>query len=244
VPISEDLEHPHQVTLAVGPNGDLYAAGIDAKLGLWISRSRDQGKTFSTPRAAAPLLANPAAECAQTAGDPLPRELQACSGPNPSLSFVRDRPVVVYGDVGPNQTPDVYSVSLRPDLKPLFRVPVQPPDKGKTQQFAPTAAADPTTGALWACWYDTTFDPHAHRAWFTCSVSSDGRTWSPPERAASDPTPTVVVYSGLGKGGLGPTVTARNGLAHAFWPDGRIIENELDIFTAALPERAARALKP
>ena len=75
-------------------------------------------------------------------------------------------------------------------------------------------------------------------------MSDDGRTWSPPERAASDPTPTVVVYSGLGKGGLGPAVTARNGLAHAFWPDGRIIENELDIFTAALPERAARALKP
>lgn len=244
VPVSGGLEHPHRATIAVGSNGDLYVAGIDAKIGLWISRSRDHGRTFVAPRAVAPLLANPAGGCALSAGEPLPQELTACSGPDPSLSVGRDRLFVVYADAGANQTSDVYAVALRPDLSRLFRVRVEPPDTGKTQQFAPASAVDPTTGTLWACWYDTTFDSHARRAWFTCAASRDGRAWSSPERAAADPTPTVVVYSGVGKSGLGPAVAARNGVAHPFWADGRVIENELDIFTAALSERAARAIQP
>jgi hypothetical protein len=239
-----DLVRPHRATIAVARNGDVYVAGIDAKVGLWITRSTDGGRIFSAPRAAAPLLANPAGGCALTAGDPLPQELRACEGPDPTVSIGKDRVFVVYSDVGSNQTPDVYAAALGLDLKPLFRVPVQPPDRGKTQQFAPTSAVDPTTGTLWACWYDTTFDPHARRAWFTCAASREGRTWSPPERAASDPTPTVVVYSGLGRGGLGPALAAQNGVAHPFWADGRVIENELDIFTASLSEAAARAVKP
>jgi hypothetical protein len=55
-----DLVRPHRATIAVAPNGDVYVAGIDAKVGLWITRSTDGGRRFSAPRAAAPLHANPA----------------------------------------------------------------------------------------------------------------------------------------------------------------------------------------
>ena len=114
---------------------------------------------------------------------------------------------VVYGDVGANQTPDVYAVTLDRALKPVSRAQVNPVEKKKTQQFLPAAALDPTTGVLWACWYDTTFDPNAHRAWFTCSASHDGRTWSAPLRASSEPTSPNILYGTLG--GIGPLCGGR-----------------------------------
>ena len=107
--------------------------------------------------------------CALTAQDPLPKELTGCAGPDPTIGVGKDRVYVVYGDVGANQTPDVYAVTLDRALKPVSRAQVNPVEKKKTQQFLPAAALDPTTGVLWACWYDTTFDENAHRAWFTCS---------------------------------------------------------------------------
>jgi hypothetical protein len=237
IPISNALRHAHRATVAVGPDGTVYVAGIDARVGLWIVRSTNGGRTFTAPRTAAALRANPAGGCALTAGEPLPQELRACAGPDPTLVVRRGGVYLFYGDVGANQSPDVYVAALSSKLAPRFRVPVHPPDKGNAQQFFPTGTVDPVTGTLWACWYDTTFDSHERRSWFTCAASRDGHTWSPPERAAADPTPTVVLYGALGQGGLTPSLTARNGIAHPFWADGRVIENELDVFTAALPER-------
>jgi hypothetical protein len=236
--LSTALDHPHRVRLAVAATGDVYATGIDAKIGLWIMRSQDGGKTFSSPRAAAPLVANPAAGCAQTAGDPLPKELSACEGPDPTLT-VGKRVSVVYGDVGANQTPDVLVAGLTLDLKPLFHVRINPPETKKTQQFMPVSALDSSTGTLWACWYDTTFDPNAHRAWFTCSASRNGRTWAEPVRASSDPTAPDILYGTLGGAGLYPALTAAKGVAHAFWTDGRVIADSTDIFTASIPQRTA-----
>lgn len=237
--VSAASRHPHFVRVAVAPDGDVYAAGIDAKLGVWVARSTDGAKTFGAPQRAATLLANPAGSCAQAADDPLPRELTACEGPDPSLDVGPDRVYVVYGDVGRNGTPDVEVAGLDRDLKPLFRAQVNPPDTSKTQQFMPASSLDPTTGVLWACWYDTTFDPNAHRAWYTCSASRDGRRWTPPLRASAVPTSPTILYGTLGASGLYPAVAARDGVAHAFWADGRVIANEADIFTAAIPQRAA-----
>jgi hypothetical protein len=101
------------------------------------------------------------------------------------------------------------------------------------------AGVDPTAGVLWACWYDTTFDPNAHRVWFTCSASRDGRAWSAPERAAAVPPLTADVFSAVAAGGLYSALAARGGVAHAFWIDGRVVDLEQEVFTAALPERAA-----
>jgi hypothetical protein len=238
-PVSATLEHPHHATLAVAANGDLYIGGIDAKLGVWVARSTDGGKTFTPPQAAAALRANPAGGCALTAQDPLPKELTGCAGPDPTISVGKNRVYVVYGDVGVNQTPDVYAVTLDPELKVVSRAQVNPVETKKTQQFLPAAGLDPTTGVLWACWYDTTFDPNAHRAWFTCSASRDGRTWTAPLRASDEPTAPNILYGTLGGKGLYGAVAARHGVAHVVWADGRVIANSSDLFTAAIPEKAA-----
>jgi len=238
-PVSSSLEHPHHATLAVAENGDLYVAGIDAKLGVWVARSTDGGKTFAAPEAAAALRANPAGGCALAAQDPLPKELTGCAGPDPTVAVGKDRVYVVYGDVGANQTPDVYAVTLDRDLKVVARTQVNPVEKKKTQQFLPAAGLDPTTGVLWTCWYDTTFDENAHRAWFTCSASHDGRTWSAPLRASAEPTSPSILYGTLGGAGLYAAIAARQGVAHVFWADGRVIANSSDIFTAAIPEKTA-----
>ena len=123
---------------------------------------------------------------------------------------------------------------MTPALQPLFRGQVNPADKGKTAQLLPVAAADPSTGALWACWYDTTFDPHAHRAWFTCSTSADARTWSAPDRAAAVPTAPVDLFSIASQNGLYPALAAAAGIAHPLWPYGRSVPLSLDVFTAAV----------
>jgi hypothetical protein len=149
--------------------------------------------------------------------------------------------LVVYDDVGANRTPDVYVTALDAKLRPLFRARVTPPDSGKTQQFFPAAAVDASTGVMWACWYDTTYDPNAHRAWFTCSASRNGRTWTSPERAAAQPSLTGDIYRVAFRPGLYPSVVAGGGVAHAFWADTHIAANGVDAYTAALPERAAFA---
>ena len=111
---------------------------------------------------------------------------------------------------------------------------MNPRDKGKTAQFLPVAAADPSTGRLWACWYDTTFDPNGHRAWFTCSASGDGRTWTAPVRAAAAPTAPADLFTVASQNGAYPALAAADGVAHPLWPDERDFVLSIDLFTAAL----------
>ena len=239
VVVSRALEHPHLVTVAA-KDGAVYLAGIDAKLGLWISSSDDGGRTFSAPRAVAPLLGNPASSCAQTADQPLPREARSCEGPDPTLVVQGDKLLLVYSDYGANRTTNVYAVGIsRSSTKPLFRVQVNPPDQGKTEQFVPAATVDPKTGTAWACWYDSTFDPHARRLWFTCAASHDGRHWSNPVAAASTPSAAADIYGTIGGYGLRPAVVADDGIAHAFWGDSRRYQDEVDAETAAISETRA-----
>jgi hypothetical protein len=232
---------PHLATIAVGPSGDVYAAGIDARHGIWIARSTDRGSTFGAMQTAAPLLANPSSNCAgQINYSPLPTEETSCIGPNPTVLATKAGVVVVYDDVGPNRTPDVLVVALDRELRPRFHAQVNPPDKGKTQQFFPAAAVDAGTGVLWACWYDTTFDPNAHRAWFTCSASRNGRVWTSPERAAAEPVHVSDLYTDLqASTGFSPAVVADRGVAHPFWIGVNRTDFTQNIYTAALSERKA-----
>jgi hypothetical protein len=233
------LDQPHLASLTVAPDGVLVLAGIDVKLGVWISRSTDAGRSFSKPRTAAQLLANPSELCSRAADAVLPHEETACAGPDPSVTVTADRVFVVYDDVGANGTQDVFVTALDRDLKVLFRRTVNPEETAHTNQFFPASAVDATTGVLWACWYDTTFDPNAHRAWFTCSASRTGRTWGAPVRAAAEPTYAADLYRISATHGLEPAIVARDGRAHVFWTDGRIAANEFDVFTAAIPQPVA-----
>jgi hypothetical protein len=241
VVVAKAADEPHLSTIAVAPGGDVYIAGIDAPHGIWITRSTDDAKTFTAPRAAAPLRANPSSTCAgQSSFAPLPNEETSCIGPNPTVLAAAKNIHVVYDDVGANGTPNVYDVTLDRALHPIFTAQVNPPDHGHTQQFFPTAALDQSTGALWACWYDTTFDAHAHRAWFTCSASRTGRTWTPPERASAGPTAVADLFTDLRTAtGFSPSVAAGGGVAHAFWIEIDPQNFAQRISTASLPERTA-----
>jgi hypothetical protein len=232
---------PHLSTIAVGPSGTVYVAGIDARHGIWIARSADRGRTFGPVQTAAPLRANPSSNCAgQVNYSPLPTEETSCIGPNPTVLATKTGVSVVYDDVGANRTPDVFVTTLDRDLRPRSHAQINPLDKGATQQFFPAAAADASTGILWACWYDSTFDPNAHRAWFTCSASRDGKTWTPPERAGADPVHVSDLYTDIqGSTGFAPAVVADRGTAHAFWIGVNRTTFEQDIYTAALSERKA-----
>ena len=233
--IASSLRDPHLVSIATAANGDVYLAGIDGKLGLWVTRSTDQGRSFETPRRAAQLRNDPArTDCALSSDGPLPFELTSCIGPNPTLLVRGDHVYIVYDDVGENLTLDVFAVALDAKLSPVFHARVTPPDRGSTNQFFPTAAIDKDTGVLGACWYDTTFDPHKHRAWFTCSTSANGRTWKPPVRAAAEPTEPPDLYRTLP---ISPTMVAADGEFRAFWPDGRNYRAGINVYTALLGEQ-------
>jgi hypothetical protein len=241
VVVAAAADEPHLSTIAVGPNGDVYIAGIDSRHGVWIARSTDRGRMFGAPQIVAPLRANPSSSCAGRATfKSLANEETTCIGPDPTVLATNSGVDVVYDDVGSNGTPDVFVTALDRALRPRFRAQVNPPDRGKTQQFFPSAAVDASTGTLWACWYDTTFDPNAHRAWFTCSASHDGRTWTPPERAAAAPTRVADLFTDLQKStGLSAMVAADRGVAHAFWINIGEADFAQDIYTAALSEHAA-----
>ena len=239
------LNKPHLATVAVAADGTVYVTGIDADIGMWITRSTNGGKSFELVHRVANLNANPATgDCSIVGGQPIPKELTRCSGPNPTVLVDGKRVLVVYDDFGANGTQDVLISGMDARLRPLFVASVSPPDRGQTSQFSPAATIDASTGAIWACWYDTTFDPNAHRAWFTCSASKDGRRWTPPERAAAVPSMTSEVQYYAGTPGLYPSVTAAGGVAHAFWADTRSSVDGVDVYTAALPERAAFRLSP
>jgi hypothetical protein len=233
--VSRSLVDPHLASLAVATNGDVVLAGIDGKRGLWVTRSTDRGRSFETPRSVAPLINDPARQqCALSNDGPLPFELTGCIGPNPTLLVRGTRVFIVYGDIGPNHTQDVFVAGLDSELKLIFRTRVNPPDRGSTDQFFPTAAIDQATGVLAACWYDTTYDPHKHRVWFTCSTSANGRKWQAPTRASAEPTTPSDLYRSLP---ISPTVVAADNRFRAFWPDGRNYRHGINVYTAPIGER-------
>ena len=220
-PLSRTLVDPHLANVVVGPHGVVIVAGIDAKRGLWIARSVDGARSFTTPRTAASLRGNPSqGQCSLSIDGPLPYELTRCIGPNPTVLVRGARVFVVYDDA------DVFVSALDLDLRPLFRARVNPP--GKALKAFPVAAAN---GALWACWYDSTFDSSAHRVWFTCSSSRNGRSWTPPERAAAVPTDPTALFQTLP---ILPALVPAAGRVHAFWPDYRNYRRGLNVFTTAL----------
>jgi hypothetical protein len=82
------------------------------------------------------------------------------------------------------------------------------------------------------CFYDTQGDPTRRVARFTCDVSTDrGHSWHETwaARAASNEA-----AAGADRFGYGDyeSVVAAGGTAHAFWTDGRLLQE--DIFTTTL----------
>jgi hypothetical protein len=239
--VSRKLAQPQLVTIAAGPSGVVYLAGVE-KRGIWIARSADAGRSFTTRTAAAPLPGSQAATCIVFGKFVLPQQAVRCLGPNPTITLGPQRVYVTYGVNGADLTHDVAVAVFDRSLHPLWRGPIGPVKK-KTDQFWPASAVDASTGKLWACFYDTTGDSERRHAWFACTSSRDGRRWTKPVRATAPSANQGVLWEdarifGFGdSGGYGGYVgvAAAGGLVHPLWIDTRDVGgNQEEVYGSTL----------
>lgn len=241
-PVQSRLSYPRLVS-ATAIGSKLYVTGIDAKLGVWLAASQNGGETFRLVRVAS-LSNNPAASCAIASGHPTPFSANRCLGPNPSVAATPARVFVTYGIGNVGEPQSVQVAVFNPQLKRIVQVePAASPEDG--DRFWPASAVDPTTGRAWVCFYDTTGDPSRKKAWYACTVSWDGTSWSTPLRAASDSASVEVLWEDariykfgdeIGYGG-NTAVAAVSGSAQPLWVDTRDLEGKKqEIFTARLDD--------
>jgi hypothetical protein len=239
--VSRELVQPQLVTIAAGPSGVVYLAGVD-KRGIWLARSADGGRNFTTRTAVVPLPGSQAATCIVFGKFVLPQQAVRCLGPNPTITLGPQRVYVTYGVNGADLTHDVAVAVFDRSLHPLSRGPIGPVKK-KGDQFWPASAVDASTGKLWACFYDTTGDSERRHAWFACTSSRDGRRWTKPVRATAPSANQGVLWEdarifGYGdSGGYGGYVgvAAAGGLVHPLWIDTRDVGgNQEEVFGSTL----------
>lgn len=239
--ISRRLVWPQLATIAAGPRGALYVAGVDARLGIWVARSNGHGGGF-TVRRVAPLPGNEAATCIAGAEHPIPAQANRCLGPNPTVTASPNRVYVSYG-LPITRRQRVSVAVLDADLRPLSRQRVLPEDGMKGDQFWPVSAVDRSTGDLWVCFYDTSGDPSRRQTWFACTASRDGRHWARPVRATPVSASTEVLWEDarifgfldmFGYGGY-PGLAVADGVAHPLWVDTRdLAGRKQEIFAARI----------
>jgi glutathione transport system permease protein len=225
--VSRRLAQPQLVSLTADRRGRLYLAGVDARFGIWVARSTDGGRRFFV-RDAGPLPGNRAATCAFLQRRyPIAFEANHCNGPNPMVTVTGRRVFVTYGADEPNQTQGVRVAVFDLSLHPVWKGRVGPGDKGRADQFWPASAVDPSSGLLWVCYYDTSGDPSRKQAWFSCTVSRDGRHWSPPLRTTEASADQHVLVEDARIYGFGDVigyggytgVAAADGTAYPMWID-------------------------
>lgn len=235
VVVSRRLFMPQLVTLAVEPDGALDIAGVDARYGIWITRTND-GTHFEPVRKVAAVHSSDPSGCSAAAGQPLAQQAQRCMGPNPTLVSLGDRLVLVYGDTTARRVPAVYGVVLDRGLhvvKRSSRIGLLPRDSAL--QFWPTAGVDSRSRTVWACYYDTSGSSNKRRAWFTCSTSKNGTSWAAPIRAASVPSLADALFQDGFSYGIYPALAVGGGVAHPMWIDTRRSASDEEIYTAAIP---------
>jgi ABC-type dipeptide/oligopeptide/nickel transport system permease subunit len=239
--VDRRLTFPRLATATAAPDGALYVAGVDARFGVWLAGSRDEGKSFRLTRVA-PLPGNRTAGCATASGHPTPFQGIRCVGPNPTVAASANRVFVTYGVGWPGEPQSVHAGAFDRSLHRLAGGAVGPA-RPNADRFWPTSAVDLTTGRLWVCFYDTSGDSSRRQAWFSCTQSQDGRRWTRPRRAARvSASPEVLwedarVYAFgdiLGYGGY-TALTTGPGSAHPFWIDTRdLAGKKQEIFSATL----------
>jgi hypothetical protein len=238
--VDRELVQSQFVTVVAGARGLLYIAGVDAR-GLWIGRSTDGGRRFAIHQAGR-LPGSQAGTCIVAGRFVVPQQAIRCIGPNPALSLGRGRVYLTYGVNGPDQTQDVAVAVFDPSLRLRSRGPVGPTQE-KADQFWPASTVDPTTGRLWACFYDTTGDSDREHAWFSCTSSVDGRRWTEPVRATEQPADATVLWNDAQLYGFGDTdgfggyvgVAAAGGVVYPMWIDTRAVgANQEEVFGARI----------
>ena len=239
--IDSRLLYPRLATGTVAPDGTLYVTGVDARFGVWLAQSRDTARTFSLRRVAA-LPDNRAAECSTASDHPTPFQGIRCVGPNPSVTAARKRVFVTYGIGWPGEPQSVGVGVFDNGLHPVART-MGGPSPVDGDRFWPASAYDASTGRLWVCFYDTTGDPSREQAWYSCTHTTDGRSWSKPVGAARESANAEVLWEDarvysfgdvIGFGGY-TAVAAAGGKAHPLWIDTRNLGGrKQEVFGATL----------
>ena len=243
---------PHEIRLAVGLHGAVYAVWRDVKSNaIFIAVSRDGGKTFSRGSLVAAAEVRSEESC-HSARARIPAQPKRCVSSNPVVATdVSSGPragsvYVVWNSTALNRSQDVdvaaYDASLHPDLG-VGRVAQVNPLEGirGPDQFLPTAAVDRADGRLWACYYQSV-GRSRRSARFTCTASDDGgSSWSRPVAVARKPSDESRRPANVANGyGDYEAVVAANGHALAAWTDGRrLATRREEIYVAPLTALAA-----
>ena len=222
-------------SVAVSRTGTVYVAWDDnSSVSLEIARSTDGGAHFEPQRHVVSFTIVPIPHCGT--GVVIPAQRLACIDANPIVSIDRSRGryagrvYVSYSKMHFTGSPDVLVNAFTSKLRPISAskspgegVPVARTPAGvRHSRFWPQSAVDPSSGALWVCFYDTTGDPKGTRVYYRCSVSRDGaRTWARPIRAASVASDATQPDANLRAYGGYEGLAVTNGVAHPIWTDTR-----------------------
>ena len=236
-------------SVATGRQGDVYVAWTDqSRYGVRVARSVDGGRHFGPEVDAAAFSIIPIPHCG--IGIVVPAEPRSCIQANPTVAVdtTRGRYAgrVYVGYTGTNYTGDegaalttfdrkLHPLAGYPTLGGKHRLIAPTPRRTRPDQFWAQYAVDPSSGALWACFYDTSGDPNGKKAWYSCTASRDGgRTWPRPVRVASafsDETQPGAAY----QYGYYQGLAVANGVAHPIWTDTRHLDTAgEEIYTARL----------
>jgi hypothetical protein len=236
-------------SVATGRRGDVYVAWTDqSRYGVRVARSVDGGRHFAPEVDAAAFSLIPIPHCG--IGIVVAAEPRSCIQANPTVavdtSAGRYSGRVYVGYTGTNYTGDegaaltTFDRGLRPlagypKMGGIHRLIAPSPRATRPDQFWAQFAVDRSSGALWACFYDTLGDPKGKKAWYSCTVSRDGgRTWPRPVRVAStfsdETQPGAAFQYGYYQG-----LAVANGVAHPIWTDTRHLHTAgEEIYTARL----------
>lgn len=235
VKVNREGRELRYASVAVSRRGIVYVAWDDnSSYSLKIARSTDGGVHFEPQRHVTSYAIVPIPHCGT--GIVIAAHGLACIHANPIVSIDNSgrrfagRVYISYSKTRFSGRPDILVSAFTSKLRPISAsespgggTPVaRTPTGARPARFWPQSAVDPSTGALWVCFYDTTGDPKGKRVFYRCTVSRNGaRTWAPSIRAAS-------VASDATQPGANPRaygdyegLAVMNGVAHPIWTDTR-----------------------
>ena len=239
-------------SIDVARDGTVYVAFWDwAGRGVYLDASHDGGDTFGRDVLVDPIHGR--SGCSPS-GVSIPAQPANCVRPNPIVSVDNSagpfagRVYVTYGDTGARRRKeqDVFAAAFDPALRLLFRRHqlTRPDGAVRSDQFWPASAVDPSTGIVWACFYDTRGDRRLRRAWYSCTRSRDGGvSWAAPVRAATGASNERARGADSIHGSLkreygdyeGLAVAA--GIAHPVWTDTRRLRTlREEVYTTTLSD--------
>jgi hypothetical protein len=239
-------------SIDVAGDGTVYVAFWDwAGRGVYLDASHDGGDTFGRDVLVDPIHGR--SGCSP-AGVSIPAQPANCVRPNPIVSVDNStgpfagRVYVSYGDTGARRRKeqDVFAAAFDPALRLVFRRHqlTRPDGAARSDQFWPASAVDPSTGIVWACFYDTRGDPRLRKAWYSCTRSRDGGVnWAAPVRAATAPSDERVRGADSVHGRLKREygdyegLAAAAGVAHPVWTDTRRLRTlREEVYTTTLSD--------